>query len=109
MGSDPQASLTTVRCGECRRPRLLPPGVRARRRLNLGNWGSDPQPAIWIIHQVTLMDNHFHPSQQREFRSFVEAGAGITRAPWKDAVGRILIGSEAWVERPLLVRVGTGW
>jgi putative transposase len=38
-------------------------------------------------------------SQQRELRSFMEAGAGITRAPWKDAVGQILIGSASWVER----------
>jgi hypothetical protein len=30
---------------------------------------------------------------------FVDAGAGITRTPWKDAVGQIVIGSEAWVER----------
>ncbi len=37
-------------------------------------------------------------TQQRELRKFVDAGAGITRAPWKDAVGQILIGSEAWVE-----------
>jgi hypothetical protein len=26
-------------------------------------------------------------SQEREFRKFVDAGAGITRAPWCDAVG----------------------
>ncbi len=37
-------------------------------------------------------------SQQRESRKFTEAGVGITRAPWKDAVGQILIGSERWVE-----------
>jgi putative transposase len=37
-------------------------------------------------------------SQLREFRKFVDAGAGITRAPWRDAVGQILIGSERWVE-----------
>lgn len=36
--------------------------------------------------------------QQRELRKFVEAGAGITRAPWRDAIGQILIGSTAWVE-----------
>jgi putative transposase len=43
-------------------------------------------------------------SQQREFRKFVDAGRGITRAPWLDAVGQILIGSERWVEkmRPVL-------
>jgi hypothetical protein len=38
-------------------------------------------------------------SQQREYRAFVDAGAGITRAPWKDAVGQILIGCAQWVER----------
>ena len=38
-------------------------------------------------------------TQRREYRKFVDAGAGITRAPWKDAVGQILIGSPAWVER----------
>ena len=65
---------------------------------------------VWIHPHLTLASLGADlPSQQREFRSFIEAGAGITRAPWKDAVGRILIGSEAWVERPLLVRVGTGW
>jgi REP element-mobilizing transposase RayT len=37
-------------------------------------------------------------TQQRELRKFVEAGAGITRAPWKDAIGQILIGSQRWVE-----------
>ena len=37
-------------------------------------------------------------SQQREFRKFTEAGAGIARAPWRDAVGKIFIGSQAWVE-----------
>ena len=37
-------------------------------------------------------------SQQRELRKFVEAGVGITRAPWLDAFGQILIGSERWVE-----------
>ena len=43
-------------------------------------------------------------SQQRELRKFVEAGAGITRAPWFGAVGQILIGSAAWVEsmRPFI-------
>jgi hypothetical protein len=37
-------------------------------------------------------------SQQRELRKFVEAGVGITRAPWQDAVGQIFIGSQHWVE-----------
>jgi REP-associated tyrosine transposase len=38
------------------------------------------------------------PSQLREFRKFVEAGAGITTPPWRDAVGQILIGSQEWIE-----------
>jgi hypothetical protein len=37
-------------------------------------------------------------SQHREFRKFVDAGAGITRAPWLDAIGQVFIGSEQWVE-----------
>src|SRR5512140_1070475 len=37
-------------------------------------------------------------TQQREFRKFTEAGAGITRAPWLDAIGQIFIGSQEWVE-----------
>jgi len=32
-------------------------------------------------------------TQQREFRQFTEAGVGITRAPWDDAIGQIFIGS----------------
>jgi hypothetical protein len=43
-------------------------------------------------------------TQQRELRKFVEAGVGITRAPWHDAFGQVLIGSPAWVEsmRPII-------
>ena len=38
-------------------------------------------------------------TQQREFREFTEAAAvRIARAPWRDAIGRIFIGTEAWVE-----------
>ncbi|MFZ2492324.1 MAG: transposase [Thermoanaerobaculia bacterium] len=37
-------------------------------------------------------------SQQREFRRFTEAAAGIMRAPWSDAIGQIFIGSQTWVE-----------
>ena len=37
-------------------------------------------------------------TQQRELRKFTEAGVGITRAPWKDAIGQILIGSETWID-----------
>ncbi len=37
-------------------------------------------------------------TQQREFHKFTEAGAGITRAPWRDAIGQIFIGSQSWVE-----------
>jgi putative transposase len=37
-------------------------------------------------------------TQQRELRTFVEAGAGITRPPWKAGIGQIFIGSQAWVE-----------
>ena len=37
-------------------------------------------------------------TQQCEFRTFTDAGVGITRAPWKDAIGQIFIGSQQWVE-----------
>src|SRR5512140_58164 len=37
-------------------------------------------------------------TQQREFRKFTDTGAGITRAPWVDAIGQIFIGSQQWVE-----------
>jgi hypothetical protein len=42
-------------------------------------------------------------TQRREFRKFTRAGAGITRAPWRDAIAQIFIDSEAWVES---MRVG---
>jgi hypothetical protein len=54
----------------------------------------------WVLGEFGLDPE----SQQREFRKFVDAGTGITRAPWRDAVGQWLIGSERWVEsmRPLI-------
>jgi putative transposase len=54
----------------------------------------------WVLGEFGLDPE----SQQREFRKFVDAGAGITRAPWRDAAGQWLIGSERWVEsmRPLI-------
>ncbi len=60
--------------------------------------GFEAAPA-WIDPRTIL--EQFGPdlaTQQREFRKFVDAGAGITRAPWKDAIGQILIGSESWAE-----------
>lgn len=56
-------------------------------------------PPDWYEPGAVLDD--FGPdlaTQHHEFRKFTEAGADITRAPWRDAVGRIFIGSEAWVE-----------
>lgn len=32
-----------------------------------------------------------------EYRRFVDAGAGITRAPWEDAVAQLFVGSADWV------------
>jgi putative transposase len=61
--------------------------------------GFEPAPG-WVDVQWAL--TRFGPdlgTQQREFRKFVDAGEGITRAPWQDAIGQILIGSAAWVER----------
>lgn len=37
-------------------------------------------------------------TQQHEFRRFTEAGVGITRAPWRDAIGQVFLGSREWVE-----------
>lgn len=61
--------------------------------------GFEPAPE-WIDRRWTLAQFGPDPTtQQREYRKFVEAGVGITRAPWEDAVGQILIGSAAWVEK----------
>lgn len=52
----------------------------------------------WLRHESVLAQ--FGPdraSQQREYRKFVDSGAGIERAPWEDAVGQLFIGSEEWV------------
>ena len=37
-------------------------------------------------------------TQLNEFRKFTDAGVGITRAPWEDAIGGIFLGSQSWVE-----------
>jgi putative transposase len=61
--------------------------------------GYEPMPP-WVASEWTMAQ--FGPdrqAQQREYQRFVDAGIGIERAPWEDAVGQFLIGSEAWVEQ----------
>ena len=61
--------------------------------------GFDTAPE-WIDLKWVL--SPFGPDGQRAhatYRQFVDEGANITRAPWEDAVGQILIGSAAWVQR----------
>jgi putative transposase len=69
-------------------------------------WGSHraiagyEEPRPWMTCEPVLA--HFgldHAGQISEYRKFVDAGAGIERVPWDDAVGRLFLGSEAWVER----------
>ena len=86
-------ALNPVRAGMVERPEEY--RWSSRRALA----GFEPAPA-WIEARWAL--ERFGPdlaTQQREYRKFVDAGAGITRAPWKNAVGQILIGSATWVER----------
>ena len=61
--------------------------------------GLEPMPS-WVRSEWTLAQ--FGPDEQtqrREYVKFVDAGAGITRAPWEDAVGQLFIGSTQWIER----------
>jgi hypothetical protein len=59
--------------------------------------GYEPAPS-WVRNEWTLAQ--FGPdlkTQQREYRQFVDAGAGIERAPWEDAVGQLFLGSAEWI------------
>jgi REP element-mobilizing transposase RayT len=38
-------------------------------------------------------------TQQSVYRQFVDEGAGITRSPFEDAVGKLFLGSVSWVEK----------
>src|SRR6185295_17038641 len=61
--------------------------------------GYEPMPT-WIRSEWTLAQfGSDRETQQRRYREFVDAGAGIERAPWEDAVGGLLLGSASWVER----------
>ena len=54
----------------------------------------------WMPCELVLAHFGFdRGSQVREYRRFVDAGAGIERAPWEDAVGQLLVGSEEWIAR----------
>src|ERR1700682_1624066 len=37
--------------------------------------------------------------QQRNYRQFVDEGAGIKRSPLEDAVGQLFLGTTAWIEK----------
>ncbi len=61
--------------------------------------GLEPMPA-WIRSEWTLAK--FGPdeaTQRQKYVEFVNAGAGITPAPWEAAVGQLFLGSTAWIER----------
>lgn len=52
----------------------------------------------WMASELIL--SHFgrdRTTQLREYRKFVDAGTGIERAPWDDAVGQMFVGSSEWV------------
>src|SRR5260221_1176697 len=38
-------------------------------------------------------------TQESAYRQFVDDGAGITRSPFEDAVGKLFLGGAAWVEK----------
>ena len=69
-------------------------------------WGSHRAVAgfevakSWLTTEATLQ--HFgsdRRTQLREYREFVAAGAGMKRAPWKDAVGQLFVGSASGLRR----------
>lgn len=68
-------------------------------------WGSHRAAAglervpAWLQTRWTLEQfGSDRTSQRREYRKFVDAGGGIERAPWENAIGRIFVGSAQWVE-----------
>ena len=59
--------------------------------------GLEPAPP-WLSTESLLP--HFGPNrkiQLREYRKFVDAGAGIERAPWEEAVAGLFVGSQEWI------------
>jgi putative transposase len=42
---------------------------------------------------------HDLATQQHSYRQFVDEGAGITRSPFEDAVGKLFLGSAPWVAK----------
>jgi putative transposase len=83
-----------------------PVAARMVKRAEDWPWGSHraiagyDRPKPWMTCEPVLsLFGQERSSQVAEYRTFVDAGAGIERAPWDDAVAQLFVGSEAWVEK----------
>ena len=57
-------------------------------------------PPPWLSAGNALSSFAPHPQIARIYYTrFVDEGMGVERSPWRDVIGQIYLGSEAWVER----------
>jgi putative transposase len=61
--------------------------------------GLEAAPA-WLSTSSVLQQHGFDLAmQQRNYRDFIDAGAGIERSPFEDAVGQLFLGATSWIEQ----------
>ncbi|HEY8184288.1 MAG TPA: transposase [Thermoanaerobaculia bacterium] len=85
--------LNPVRAGIVRRPE---DSVWSSHRAALGL----VNPPEWLAVDDLLVQ--FAPQRdlaRANYKSFVDAGIGLDCNPWKDLVGQIYLGSDAWIEK----------